>query len=82
MLLSQLAFGISAVVVRVEQAGDADPIARRLRDLGFVDGERVRVVARGPLAGEPLAVQVGFTRFALRLTEAARVRVAPEPTPT
>lgn len=77
MLLSQLGSGIPALVVQVIDARDADPIARRLRDLGFVDGEPVRVIARGPVGGEPLAVQVGFTRFALRLAEAARIRVAP-----
>ena len=35
----------------------------------------VEVVAAGPLGAEPLLVQVGFTRFALRRSEAARVRL-------
>ena len=52
-----------------------DTIARRLRELGFVPGEEVAVVARGPIGGEPVLIQVGYTRFALRLSEAARVRV-------
>jgi len=52
-----------------------DNIARRLRELGFVAGEQVEVVAEGPIGGEPLLVQVGFTRFALRRTEASRVRL-------
>ena len=47
----------------------------RLRELGFVAGEGVEVVAAGPLGAEPLLVQVGFTRFALRRAEAARVRL-------
>jgi len=55
-----------------------DQIARRLRELGFVGGERVEVVATGPFGGDPLLVQVGFTRFALRRSEAARVRVRTE----
>ena len=55
-----------------------DQIARRLRELGFVGGERVEVVATGPFGADPLLVQVGFTRFALRRSEAARVRVRPE----
>lgn len=50
-----------------------DPVAQRLQELGFVPGERVRVIARGPLGAEPLAVQIGFTRFALRRAEAERV---------
>ena len=36
----------------------------------FVPGATVRVVARGPLGGEPIAVQLGSTRFALRRSEA------------
>ncbi|MBO8043072.1 FeoA domain-containing protein, partial [Pseudomonas aeruginosa] len=52
-----------------------DAIARRLRELGFVNGEEVRLVAKGPVGGEPLLVQVGFTRFALRISEAKRVVV-------
>jgi ferrous iron transport protein A len=35
----------------------------------------VRIVARGPIGGDPLLVQIGFTRFALRTSEAARVNV-------
>lgn len=75
MQLSKLAKGVTAVIATVEGLGGSDPIARRLQDLGFVDGEPVRVIGRGPLGGEPLAVQIGFTRFALRLAEAERVRV-------
>jgi ferrous iron transport protein A len=71
--LSELKKGASGVVNAVEDAHSADPIARRLRELGFVNGEPVRVVARGPLGGDPLLVQIGYTRFALRKAEAARV---------
>lgn len=59
----------------VEDTHAGDPIARRLRELGFVGGEPVRIVARAPLGGDPLLVQIGFTRFALRGSEAARVRL-------
>ena len=75
MRLSELKKGASAVVREVEEAHAADPIARRLRELGFVNGEPVRVVACGPMGGDPLLVQIGFTRFALRRSEAARVRL-------
>lgn len=73
MRLSELKKGESAVVREVEDAHADDPIARRLRELGFVGGEPVRVVACGPLGGDPLLVQIGYTRFALRRAEAARV---------
>ena len=75
MLLSELPSRTPVSVSRVEDAQPNDPIARRLRELGFVAGEQVQIVARGPLGGEPLLVQVGYTRFALRRAEAARVQV-------
>ena len=75
MRLSELPKGAVALVQEVEEVGPRDVIARRLRDLGFVRGEAVRVVALGPLGAEPVLVQIGFTRFALRRAEAARVKV-------
>lgn len=78
MRLSDAPKGAPAVVQSVTDAHPADPIAQRLRDLGFVAGEPVRLVARGPLGGDPLLIQIGTTRFALRKSEAARVDVAVE----
>ncbi|MFT3762651.1 MAG: FeoA domain-containing protein [Pseudoxanthomonas sp.] len=75
MTLLELPRRIAGTVESVEDRVPGDAIARRLRELGFVAGEPVEVVAAGPLGGEPLLVQVGFTRFALRRAEAARVRV-------
>lgn len=75
MDLTQLAKGRQAVVVGVSKASADDAIAHRLLDLGFVPGERVTCVALAPWGGDPLLVQVGFTRFALRRSEAARVAV-------
>lgn len=73
MTLSELPLHTSAVVDSVQDLHANDAIARRLRELGFVKGEEVRLVAKGPVGGEPLLVQVGFTRFALRISEAKRV---------
>lgn len=75
MLLSDLPHRISAIVEMVEDRAPNDGIARRLRELGFVAGEAVQVMASGPVGAEPLLIQIGYTRFALRRTEAARVRV-------
>ncbi|SFS03182.1 ferrous iron transport protein A [Stenotrophomonas maltophilia] len=75
MTLSELPLHTSAVVDSVQDLHANDVIARRLRELGFVKGEEVRLVAKGPLGGEPLLVQVGFTRFALRISEAKRVLI-------
>ena len=73
--LAALPRGTSAVVREVRDARPDDAIARRLREIGFVPGEPVRVLAHGPLGAEPILVQVGFTRFALRKLEAERIAV-------
>ncbi|MNK04339.1 FeoA domain protein [compost metagenome] len=73
--LSELLPFTPAVVDEVINVAGDDPIAKRLRELGFVSGEAVRIVARGPIGADPLLVQVGFTRFALRRSEAQRVRI-------
>ena len=75
VILTELPRRTPAIVASVEDHGANDNIARRLRELGFVAGEEVEVVAQGPMGGEPLLVQVGFTRFALRRSEAARVQL-------
>ena len=80
MKLSELPFRTAATVVAVEDAAPNDPIARRLRELGFVAGEPVEVMAAGPVGAEPLLVQVGYARFALRRREADRIGVRlPQP---
>lgn len=79
MRLSELAQGAESVVQDVEDAVASDPIARRLRDYGFVRGEPVRLVGRGPIGADPLLVQIGYTRFALRRAEAARVIIEDRP---
>jgi ferrous iron transport protein A len=80
MGLAELATGTSARVVSVsspEFGGSAD-LGRRLAELGFLPGERLRIVARGFLGREPIAVRIGTGTFALRLFEAACIRVCPE----
>jgi len=77
--LSELPKGASARVRQVDDVAPNDAIARRIRDFGFSPGEVVRMVALGPFGMEPMLVQVGFTRFALRRAEAARVLVDLEP---
>ena len=79
--LADLPTGTEARVVSVAAAdvdGSVD-LGRRLAELGFLPGEKLRIVARGFLGREPLAVRIGTGTFALRLFEAACVRVCPEP---
>jgi ferrous iron transport protein A len=73
--LSDMELGQAATIINVTQESADDSIARRLRDLGFIKGEEVKLVTYGPLGRDPLLVQIGFTRFALRVSEASRVEV-------
>lgn len=75
MTLSELPAFTAATVVEVRDVADGDVIGRRLRELGFVRGEPVRIVGKGFLGSDPLLIQIGFTRFALRRAEAARILV-------
>jgi ferrous iron transport protein A len=82
MTLDQLRIGDSAVVLDVVPDdnlghGSTFDIARRLKELGFVKGESVRILHRGYFGGEPLAVRIGQSTFALRRFEAALIGVAP-----
>ena len=53
-------------------------IGRRLVEIGFVPGERVQIIATVWPGGDPMAVRVGSTVFALRLREAQAVLVQVE----
>jgi len=78
--LDQLALHQTATVSSVQAADAAmtPELVRRLAELGFLPGERVRIVARGVPGGTPLAVRIGTSTFALRLIEARSVQVALE----
>lgn len=80
MGLEELAIGATARVVSVSSAGvpGAGEMARRLAELGFLPGEKLRIVARGLMGREPIAVRIGTGTFALRRFEAACIRVSPE----
>ena len=73
--LDSLKAGQSATVTHLaphDQHGGLD-VQRRLMELGFVPGERIRVLKR--VLGGPLAVKVGESTFALRRFEAALVSI-------
>ncbi|MCE9661044.1 MAG: ferrous iron transport protein A [Burkholderiales bacterium] len=77
--LATLAAGGRATVTRVVAASpEIDAVAlRRLGELGFLPGEPVQLLRRGPGGREPLAVLIGETMFALRLLEAQCIEVSP-----
>lgn len=76
-LLADLPNGTHATVVAVSANGPAlaESHLRRLCELGFLPGEPVQVLHRGPGGREPLAVVLGDTMFALRLLEARCITV-------
>jgi len=80
--LTHLRRGESAIVTGLSDAmaidagrNEGDSLLVRLRDLGFVPGARCEVVARMWPGGDPMAVRIGGSTFALRRAEAAAVRV-------
>jgi ferrous iron transport protein A len=77
--LDQLANGARGTVrgVRADSPDLDAAMLRRLAELGFIAGEPVQVLRRGPGGRDPLAVRVGDTLFALRLAEARCIEVEP-----
>lgn len=85
--LSIAGTGDVGVIVQVGGEGDAESVGRpelerRLLEMGFVEGARVKVLHEGFIGRDPIAVQLDDMRVALRRREAADVMVrslAPEP---
>ena len=77
MLLSELPNGAHAMVERVFSTSPevSSTTVQRLEELGFIAGEPVLMLRRGPGGREPLAVQIGETLFALRLIEAQSIAI-------
>lgn len=77
--LSELRIGIDATVAEVRPPVDArdQELVLRLIEIGFLPGEKLRVIARGHPGEEPIAVRLGSTTFALRRFEAAFIQVTP-----
>jgi len=78
--LSLASVGLSGVIVRVDGTrapGMLEPeeLERRLLEMGFVEGARVRVLHQGLLGGDPIAVKVDDMRVALRRSEARAIEV-------
>ena len=80
--LDQLKVGESGIVGKISQITSAithcDPaLTRRLMEIGFIPGEPVQILHKGFFGGEPIAVRIGHSTFALRLFEAALISVIP-----
>lgn len=86
VLLSDLKVKQTAIIRNVKRKMDGDAaqtdlIASRLETLGFVPGTSVQVVTKGIFGGDPILIQVGFTRFALRKAEAEKIEIEMEGPP-
>ena len=78
--LSELKVKQSAVITKVARVENIetklpDMVASRLETLGFVPGTRVQVITKGVFGGDPILIQIGFTRFALRKVEAEKIEI-------
>ncbi|HEX9208302.1 MAG TPA: FeoA family protein [Steroidobacteraceae bacterium] len=82
--LAALRKGARGVVVDVrddaQSLGDESQstVSRRLLELGFVPGEAFEVIGEIWPGGDPMAIRLGNTTFALRRREASAVIVEPE----
>jgi len=78
--LDQMKVGESGFVGKINQITSAithfDPhLTRRLMEIGFIPGEPVQILHKGFFGGEPIAVRIGHSTFALRRFEAALITV-------
>ncbi|WP_284934738.1 FeoA family protein [Acinetobacter baumannii] len=82
MRLSALKVKQAATITKVNrievESEQQDLVASRLESLGFVPGTRVEVITKGVFGGDPILIQIGFTRFALRKAEAEKIEIQVE----
>jgi ferrous iron transport protein A len=75
-VVSAIASGGVAEITIGDVAGST--IARRLLEVGFVPGEHLEVIEEIRPGGDPIAVRIGSSIFALRRREAQAVMVRVE----
>lgn len=73
--LDQAPLGEELEVVRVKTEAAPESWDVWLEEIGFTAGEPCIVLQRAALGGDPIAVRIGVSTFALRLAEAACVEV-------
>lgn len=75
--LALLKKGESATVIGMADnlASEQMVMKTRLLELGFVPGEKIRVIAESFPSRDPIAVRVGNTTFALRRHEASLIHI-------
>jgi ferrous iron transport protein A len=78
--LSAAGTGDVGVIIKVGSESDLESLSRtelerRLLEMGFVEGARVKVLHEGFIGRDPIAVELDDMRVALRRREAADVMV-------
>ena len=74
--LGSLPPGTRGRIVSIDAAGSTEDLHLRLHEMGFDEGVEVEVLHRGPIGGDPIAVQVCGMTVAMRRRDADLVRVA------
>ena len=73
--LSSAPTGVPCRVLALHSRADRPGVERELEEIGFHPGAAVLVMVRGFPRGDPLAVRVGESTFALRAAEAECIEV-------
>lgn len=73
--LDQAAIGDELEVVGVHAEGAPEDWEIWLEEIGFTQGEPCVVLQKAALGGDPIAVRIGVSTFALRLVEARCIEV-------
>ena len=71
--LGELQCGERAIILLI--AAPDEKLARRLMEMGLLEGAEAELVHEAPLGGDPIAVRVRGTMLALRRAEANWIEV-------
>ncbi|MEM9617785.1 MAG: FeoA family protein [Pseudomonadota bacterium] len=73
MRLHELKKGGQARVTKISSV-DAE-LEAKLREIGFAEDDEVEIVHFGPIGGKPICARLNQTLIALRIEEAAAIKV-------
>lgn len=73
--LAQLKKGDAAIIIGFADDDETHFMKTRLQELGFLPGEKIVVHAEAFPVRDPMAIRVGNSIFALRRSEAEKIRV-------
>lgn len=73
-MLSQLARGQRA---RITHIVAEDSLARKLLEMGILEGMDCRLLHTGPIGGDPIAIEINDRSVALRRRDAQHILVEP-----